>query len=55
MCHGNNDDLRLVGPVEYVERESLKNEFPGAVLGQGIARRSFRDLEDCIVNRVCEG
>jgi len=55
MCHSNNHYLRLVGSVEYVERESLQNKFPGSVFGQGIASWSFRDLDDCTINSVCEG
>ncbi|MDX6306767.1 MAG: hypothetical protein QOI77_3736 [Blastocatellia bacterium] len=55
MCHCNNHYPNLIGSVEYDKRESIENEFPGSVLGHGIASRSFRDLGDCIVNRVCEG
>ncbi|MDX6385617.1 MAG: hypothetical protein QOK48_3190 [Blastocatellia bacterium] len=55
MGHGNNDDLRLVRSVEYVERESLNNEFPGSVFSHGRELRSISDPRNGTVNRVCEG
>jgi hypothetical protein len=38
MCDGDNNDLDSVVSVEYVERESLQNELPGVVRGQGMAQ-----------------
>jgi hypothetical protein len=55
MYHGNNDYPNLVGSVEYVEWQSLKNDLTGSVIGHGKDRRSIGDPRDGIVNSVYEG
>ena len=54
MRHSDNDNLSLAGTIEYIERESLKNELARSVFGKGVAGRSLRDPDDGIVNSVSE-
>jgi hypothetical protein len=41
MCNGNDHYFLLAGAVEYVERESLKNEFPVPFSAKGQSVGAF--------------
>ena len=43
MCDGNNHYLIIAKAVEYIEGESLKNEFARSMFGQEVSRWAFSD------------